>query len=583
MRDVIILFLLFFVSFILTQDVQDMNPLLFNERNLRGAGVIARVTPSGTQYVAGIVAQAFSAHFSDIKPNQQKREKQLANIPTVSLKNLMLETLKLDRQFVTTSTSDDVLRIQVTNVSLSSSAILSGQLRGVDLNDQINFRTPFLNLNAAIKILRNSNGNPLLKLEKCSIRTQGIRLITKPMDPRNGKSIADAIANDANQIFFDMICPKVENILNTRVNQRFALLPSKISLEDTKNFDIVKVIMQAEERMKRLASQNRKTVPIRRNIVAHTAPISRRNQPSVLNQRIHLQRPKRQADERFHVLLNSFNFSRADNLMLDYSMISPPSISTRGIELQTSGEVYQTGQTTPFGAGAIFLPRQISNSMLQIMISDFVPNSLMFHGHRIKLFDTRVDWNTPQFGPVMRTTCDLSTGSLFCIGDLFPALREMLPDRNVAFLFTTLRAPAVIVQPEQKGGIHFNLLGLIRVVSDRNEPIGEMEIRIEALMKMKLTPKSVKGKVTIEEIQFRSRTPHILLQDELDDAGFLSREILQRMVNDILKQGIPIPIHPLFKLVKPKLTLSSRSLLLETNFILNEHIIAQLTAENLVA
>lgn len=74
-----------------------------------------------------------------------------------------------------------------------------------------------------------------------------------------------------------------------------------------------------------------------------------------------------------------------------------------------------------------------------------------------------------------------------------------------------------------------------------------------------------------------------MLQEELDDAGFLSREILQRMVNDILRQGIPIPIHPLFKLVKPKLTLLSRSMLLETNFLLNEHIIAQLTAEALVA
>ena len=138
--------------------------------------------------------------------------------------------------------------------------------------------------------------------------------------------------------------------------------------------------------------------------------------------------------------------------MLDYSMITSPSLTSRGIELQTSGEVFQSGHVTPFGAGPIFLPRVPNPSqMLQIVVSDFVPNALMFHGHRIKLFDTRIDWTTPQFGPVMRTTCDLSTGSLFCIGDLFPALREMLPDRNIAFVFTTLKAPAVIVQPEEKG------------------------------------------------------------------------------------------------------------------------------------
>ncbi|PIO61451.1 hypothetical protein TELCIR_17026 [Teladorsagia circumcincta] len=59
-----------------------------------------------------------------------------------------------------------------------------------------------------------------------------------------------------------------------------------------------------------------------------------------------------------------------------------------------------------------------------------------------------------------------------------------------------------------------------------------------------------------------TRSPQTLVQDELDDAGFLSREILQRMVNDILKQGIPIPVHPLFKLQKPKLSLAERSMVL---------------------
>lgn len=78
-----------------------------------------------------------------------------------------------------------------------------------------------------------------------------------------------------------------------------------------------------------------------------------------------------------------------------------------------------------------------------------------------------------------------------------------------------------------------------------------------------------------------SRSPQTLVQEELDDASFLSREILQRMVNDILKQGIPIPVHPLFKLHKPKLTLSDRAMLLETNFQLNQNLIRQLTSERL--
>uniref|UniRef100_A0A8R1IMI1 Uncharacterized protein n=1 Tax=Caenorhabditis japonica TaxID=281687 RepID=A0A8R1IMI1_CAEJA len=123
------------------------------------------------------------------------------------------------------------------------------------------------------------------------------------MDPRNGKSLADAIALDANTIFFDAICPKLEHIVANRVNQRFALLSSKISLEDSKNFDIVKIIMQAEERWKRL---------VRRNMLLRPNPTPARIVHNAGHRRI-LRNPrqtgKRQTNEdKFHLILNSFNF-----------------------------------------------------------------------------------------------------------------------------------------------------------------------------------------------------------------------------------------------------------------------------------
>lgn len=85
---------------------------------------------------------------------------------------------------------------------------------------------------------------------------------------------------------------------------------------------------------------------------------------------------------------------------------------------------------------------------------------------RTGLFNTRVDPSTPHFGPMMRSTCDLSTGSLFCIGDIFPTLRSALPNRfvyivysqfmfdlfsGIAFIFSTIQAPALIVRPESAG------------------------------------------------------------------------------------------------------------------------------------
>nr|CDJ87413.1 Lipid-binding serum glycoprotein domain containing protein [Haemonchus contortus] len=203
---------------------------------------------------------------------------------------------------------------------------------------------------------------------------------------------------------------------------------------------------------------------------------------------------------------------------------------------------------------------------------------------RIGLFNTRIDSMTPQLGPVMRTTCDMSTGSLFCVGDLFPTLRDLFPNRDVAFSFSTIKAPAFIVRQPERGGIRFRMLGLIDVAvlgPNGDSPVGAMEIHIDASMKMKMSSKAVRGKVNLETIRLVTRSPRTLVQDELDDAGFLSREILQRMVNDILKQGIPIPVHPLFKLQKPKLSLAERSMVLETDFKLNRNLIRQLIGEKL--
>lgn len=200
---------------------------------------------------------------------------------------------------------------------------------------------------------------------------------------------------------------------------------------------------------------------------------------------------------RFHSFLSSFNLTRANSLMLDYSMLSAPFMSERGIELVTSGEITAPGQRTPFGPAKLELPTAVSSSLLQLAVSDYVPNTLMYHGHKTGMFNTRIDHLTPQLGPVMHTTCDMSSGSLFCVGDLFPTLRDMFPNRAVVFMFSTYKAPAVVVRPPEQGGIRFQLLGLIDVAivgATSETPIGSMEIHIDASMTMRMSSKAVRGK-----------------------------------------------------------------------------------------
>jgi hypothetical protein len=102
-----------------------------------------------------------------------------------------------------------------------------------------------------------------------------------------------------------------------------------------------------------------------------------------------------------------------------------------GLEIESSGETSIHGRGgTPFGPVKVELPQSVNEDyMLQMIVSDYMPNSLMYHGHTIGLFNTRVDPTTSHLGGIMRTTCSLSTGVLFCLGDLFPTLKRLHPNR----------------------------------------------------------------------------------------------------------------------------------------------------------
>uniref|UniRef100_A0A914S1E7 Lipid-binding serum glycoprotein C-terminal domain-containing protein n=1 Tax=Parascaris equorum TaxID=6256 RepID=A0A914S1E7_PAREQ len=257
------------------------------------------------------------------------------------------------------------------------------------------------------------------------------------------------------------------------------------------------------------------------------------------------------------VNMSSLVQSRANNLLLDYGMLTNPITSPYGVEFNSSGEVSVDGKGgTPFGSVSLELPPALKNStaMLQMVISDFI-SVISTKIVRTGLFNTRIDPTTPQLGPVMRTTCGFNSGPLFCLGDLLPTLRHFHPNRGIAMIFSSAQPPAIIFRSGNEGAF-FAMNGHIAVwaIDDRGveKRVGDMAIEIEAFAKFRIAGTILKSKLSLEKIHLKSLNSDALQQDELDDAGLLGREIMQKIVNDVLKDGVPIPIHPIFRLRKTK-------------------------------
>jgi hypothetical protein len=186
-------------------------------------------------------------------------------------------------------------------------------------------------------------------------------------------------------------------------------------------------------------------------------------------------------------------------------------ITQFGLEIESSGEVSLKGRGgTPFGPIRVPLPQNVNEDfMLQMVVSDFMPNSLMYHGHTLGIFNTRVDSNTSHLGKLMRTSCSLSTGMLFCLGSLFPTLGRKHPDRKLALLFNTVQAPVIRFRTQASGGIAFNLLGRIVFLvlepeTHQEQQVAELSIEVSAKMKLRLSSSMVRPKITLENIKLVS-------------------------------------------------------------------------------
>ncbi|KAI1731671.1 hypothetical protein Ddc_00502 [Ditylenchus destructor] len=512
---------------------------LINEKNIGGAGVKGRLSQKGLAYVTEFMVNTLIREVTTTEANAEPVDIQTSNGGRLSISHPILAVQSSQPLRIRTS-PPSLIAIEIPVASLSVNAKINGNLNGNAINGSLELRPsdPLVHLNVSVI---NKQGSPNIRVDQCKVSSSN-QVISINSDALNASELQGTI--DGQPFLNDLICSRIKFIVEDRINVRFGLLSPKISL-------------------------------------------AYGNESVILDDVVSKMKARRQ---RRQSLLSSFNMSRADSLFLDYTIISDPFADEVGLEIWSSGEVSLRGRGgTPFGPIDIKLPEIVNEDyMLKMAVTDFVPNSLMYHGHTIGLFNTKIDPSTPHFGPIMRTSCNVGTGLLFCLGDLFPTLRRAHPNHRLSLNFATEKAPVIKFHPQSAGGIKFTLTGRIVILlmdnlnSGVETNVAEMRIDVIAHMKLRLSSTSVRPKISLDSIKLTTLSPGMLLQDELDDAVLLAREVLQRMVNDILQDGIPLPVHPLFKLTKPKVKLMDRALLLQTNIDINAQLMRQLTSADLV-
>ncbi|VDM60248.1 unnamed protein product [Angiostrongylus costaricensis] len=239
-------------------------------------------------------------------------------------------------------------------------------------------------------------------------------------------------------------------------------------------------------------------------------------------------------------------------LMLFYRLREPPQCDSNTVDLACAGEVSYKGKGgTPFGPPAIAWHRLKSDKhMLMLQLSDYLPNSLLYHAHKQGLTRLHLTPSTPGVSQFLRTTCESS----FCIADLIPQLTESYPNRDLELSIISTRAPAVLFSEKKGGVISVNLAGVVVIFvleGLRRKQLVVLDAEVVADARLNLQQQNVSGSVELTKFELSSRSTTVKIsQEELSDISILVSQLLQNMLNDLLTSGFPLPLP---KVVEKKL------------------------------
>ncbi|KAK6747270.1 hypothetical protein RB195_000464 [Necator americanus] len=275
--------------------------------------------------------------------------------------------------------------------------------------------------------------------------------------------------------------------------------------------------------------------------------------------------------------------SFAKDFYIDFRLREDPYCGRNTVDIACAGEIsYKGVGGTPFGPPPIQWLRTHSDShMVMLQVSDYLPNSLFYHAHKQRLIRLHLSSSTPGVAQFLRTSCEGS----FCLADLVPQLAETYPNQTLELSLAATRAPAVLFSEKKGGVISVNLGGVIVVfVSDgyRRKQAAVLDMEVVADTKLNLQNQNVNGSVELTKFDLTSRSAAIAIsQEELSDIAILVSQMVEKMLNEMLANGFPLPLPHVLSLNNVSVDVLTRRILIRTDVAVDERRLSRLAARTL--
>ncbi|KAF7633517.1 hypothetical protein Mgra_00007098, partial [Meloidogyne graminicola] len=332
-------------------------------------------------------------------------------------------------------------------------------------------------------------------------------------------------------------------------------------------------------------------------------------------------------------ILQSMDLRKLNNIYLNIQLLQTYA-STRDFTIDINGGFSVCGRgCTPFGPFPMQFPPCVNCKMVEVLISDYSINSLLYHLHNTGFIRIRIGPETPKFGDLLKTTCGESedeggdteledhgveteeseggastaasinvevkkkalaktlktlkrlkrqdssdlTSLGICLGDILPvSVREKFPNQRVYIIISTERAPSVQISAANGGTALINaVLNAEFHIESTNTVVGTIRIDASLIVTVRAQGNRITAHANISRLNLQDVGNQLgLPQDALDNLGTLGKDILLKSANDALEKGtelnIPSNIEGLpFTIVNPSINFLEHALIVQTDFTLD--------------
>ncbi|EGT37599.1 hypothetical protein CAEBREN_29907 [Caenorhabditis brenneri] len=338
-------------------------------------------------------------------------------------------------------------RIRVTDFDFVVTGQLSGTITvilNIPITGNVVVTGRSIGVSALLDLQKTVNDQPYLRFNECKIengivstRVANMGLLTDTINQKFGT----VLSGQSRIQLEEAICEHMNRLTQQHFSTRLARIPRSLSAKE-----LLEIIISNNVKKNPTSPATNFATLVRQKRATTTSDDyyddieKTEGRPAKPLPNVNLRKISLSRDD----VINFFNIERLSHILIDLTLLDAASTSS-DFSLGISGNVYSSRSqgTTPYSAPYPFkIPQNNNRRMVEVIVSQYSLNSLLFQAHRTNSLIFHVNSKTPGIGSLLKTSCTIDE---VCISDEIPKIKSVYPNRRLELIIRSAAPPTVTI------------------------------------------------------------------------------------------------------------------------------------------